>query len=142
MLSHPGRFPDSPALFHTNPAPNVPVAVLVGTSIVSRAEVAAALAKAARMKLVLRAAAAAALRAFTAEWESLVRLQMTEMLVARAADLAWEHGLRGYDATHLAAAQFWQDVMGERVTVATYDWQLWDAAKATDLPVWPERRGV
>lgn len=117
-------------------------ASVVGTVILSRTEVAAALAKAARMKFVSRADAAAALQAFTAEWESLVRLQMTEMLVARAADFAWELGLRGYDATHLAAAHFWQDVMGVPVTVATFDRQLWDAARATGMVPWPERWGA
>ena len=60
------------------------------------------------------------------------------MLVSRAATLAWEHGLRGYDAVHLAAALFWQDVLGDPVTLASYDRQLWDAAKVTDLVAWPE----
>jgi predicted nucleic acid-binding protein len=119
----------------------VEVATLVGTAIVSRPEVAAALGKAARMKLISHASATAALRAFTSEWESFVRLQMTEVLMARAAELAWEQGLRGYDATHLAAAHFWQQVMGDLVTLATYDWQLWDAAKATGLVPWPADRG-
>lgn len=114
-------------------------AAAVGTVILSRAEVAAALAKAARMKLVPRPEAAAALQTFNAEWESLVRLQMTEILVSRAASLAWDHGLRGYDAAHLAAALFWQDMLGEAVTVASYDRQLWDAARSTGLAAWPAR---
>lgn len=115
-------------------------AAVVGTSILSRAEVTAALAKAARMKIVTRAAAAAALRRFAEDWESLVRVQMSELLVARAADLAWADGLRGYDAAHLAAALFWQDMMGEAVTLATYDWQLWDAAAAVGMRCWPAQR--
>ncbi len=114
-------------------------ASVVGTAIVSRAEVAAALAKASRMQVVARDEAEAALRAFREEWTALVRVQMTEMLAARAASIAWDHGLRGYDAVHLAAASFWQDVLGERVTVATYDRQLWDAARTTGLGAWPER---
>lgn len=110
----------------------------VGTAILSRAEVAAALAKAVRMKVLPRAGALAALQVFSAEWEDLVRLQMTEVLVARAAALAWEHGLRGYDAAHLASAMFWQDMLGEQVTVATYDRQLWAAARAAGLAAWPD----
>lgn len=110
---------------------------VVGTVIVSRAEVAAALAKAQRMKVVSREGAEAALQAFGAEWTALVRIQMTEILAARAAALAWAHGLRGYDAVHLSAAVFWQDVLGEEVTVATYDLQLWDAALAAGLVAWP-----
>lgn len=119
----------------------IEAATLIGTAIVSRAEVAAVFAKAARMKLVPRKDAAAALHSFTSEWESLIRLQTTEVLMARAAEFAWEQGLRGYDAVHLAAAYAWQDMMGEPVTVATYDRQLWDAAKGTGLVAWPERRG-
>jgi len=112
-------------------------ATVVGTVILSRAEVAAALAKASRMQVLSREGAEAALRVFSDEWAALVRVQMTEVLVARAAALAWQHGLRGYDAVHLAAALFWQDMLGEVVTMATYDRRLWDAAGATGLDVWP-----
>jgi len=112
-------------------------AAAVGTTIMSRVEVTAVLAKAARMKLLARRDAAA-LRIFNSEWEALVRLQMTEVVVSRAASLAWEHDLRGYDAAHVASA-FWQDMLGEPVTVASYDHQLWDAANTTGLVAWPER---
>jgi predicted nucleic acid-binding protein len=110
----------------------------VGTAIISKAEVAAALAKAVRMKILARNEAASALQVFNSEWENLIRLQLTEILVSRAAALAWEHGLRGYDATHLASALFWQDMLGETVTVATYDRHLWVASKDAGLVVWPE----
>ena len=112
----------------------------VGTAIISRAEVAAALAKAARMKLLTRDEAASALKVFSSDWENLIRLQMTEILASRAASLAWDHGLRGYDAVHLASALFWQDMLGEAVTVASYDRQLLEAAKASGLIIWPESR--
>lgn len=117
----------------------VEVASVVGTSIVSRAEVTAALAKASRMEIVTRDEAEAALHAFGGEWTALVRVQMTEALAARAAAVAWELGLRGYDAVHLATAQFWQDMLGERVTVATFDRQLRYAARTSELGAWPER---
>lgn len=116
----------------------VDTASVVGTSIISRAEVAAALAKASRMNVVSHHEAAAALSAFDAEWTALARVQMSEMLVARAAAVAWDHGLRGYDAVHLATALFWQDMVGERVTVATFDHQLWRAAHTTALGTWPD----
>jgi uncharacterized protein len=110
-------------------------AAVVGTSIISRAEVAAALAKALRMGVVPRDGAEAALSAFAGDWAALVRVQMSEVLAARAAAVAWEHGLRGYDAVHLAAALFWQDMVGEGVTVATYDRQLWSAAQTAGIRV-------
>lgn len=108
-----------------------------GTAVISRAEVAAALARAARTGLVSREAGAKALQAFNADWEHLVRLQLGEPLAARAAALAWEHGLRGYDAVHLASALAWSEALGETVAVATYDRELWRGAKASGLSVWP-----
>ncbi len=110
----------------------------IGTAVVSRAEVAAALAKAARARLVTREAATKALEAFTSDWEHLIRLQLGESVAARAAALAWQHGLRGYDAVHLATALMWRDSLGEMVTVATYDRELWRGAQASGLAPWPK----
>jgi predicted nucleic acid-binding protein len=84
--------------------------------------------------------AASALQVFSVDGEKLIRLQMTEVLVSRAASVAWDHGVRGYDAVHLASALFWQDMLGEPVTVASYDRQLWEAAKSSGLIAWPESR--
>ena len=108
-----------------------------GTAVLSRAEVAAALAKAARVGLVTRDSALKALESFNADWEHLIRLQFGEPLAARAATLAWEHGLRGYDAAHLATALVWRETLGETVTVATYDRELWRGARASGLSTWP-----
>ena len=109
----------------------------IGTAVVSRAEVAAALARAARVGLIKRDAAMKALAAFNADWEHLIRLQLGEPLAARAATLAWEHGLRGYDAVHLATALLWRETLGEAVTVAAYDRELWRGARASGLLPWP-----
>jgi predicted nucleic acid-binding protein len=109
----------------------------IGTAVISRAEVAAALAKAARIGFVAREAAAKALRAFNADWEHLVRLQLSEPLAARAAALAWEQGLRGYDSVHLASALVWSETLGETVALATYDRELWRGATASGLSAWP-----
>ena len=112
-------------------------AQVIGTAVVSRAEVAAALAKAARVGLVTREAALTALRAFNADWEHLIRIQFGEPLAARAGALAWEHGLRGYDAVHLATALFWRETLGDAITVATYDRELWRGVQASGLSPWP-----
>jgi predicted nucleic acid-binding protein len=116
----------------------IAAAEIVGTSLISRAETAAALAKAVRVGTLTREGAASALQVFRSEWPSLVRVQATEMLAARADELAWELGLRGYDAVHLASALLWQDGMGERVTVATFDRQLWEAVEKRGMTVFPE----
>ena len=110
----------------------------LGTALVSRAEVSAALARAVRMKLIGHDAGIRALKAFTADWPHLVRLQLPETLVARAAGLAWEHGLRGYDSVHLAAALLWHETLGAPVVVATFDRQLWSGARAAGLTAWPD----
>lgn len=84
-----------------------------------------------------REAGTKALQAFNADWEHLMRLQLGEPLAARAAALAWEHGLRGYDSVHLASALAWSEALGETVAVATYDRELWRGAKASGLSIWP-----
>lgn len=111
----------------------------LGTSIVSRAEVSAALARAVRLRVLTRPAGTAAQRAFAGDWADLIRVQLGEPLIARAASLAWEHGLRGYDAVHLASALWWREAVGDAVTVATYDRALWRSARAAGLAVWPGR---
>jgi uncharacterized protein len=110
---------------------------MVGTSLVSRAEVAAALARAARMGFVGRDEAEAALLVFRAEWLRLARVQLTEPLLARADAVAWHYGLRGYDAIHLASALYWQESLRQAVVLATFDRELWHAAEAAGLSVWP-----
>lgn len=112
-------------------------AEVIGTALISRAEVAAALAKAVRMDALTREDALASLQVFRNEWPDLVRVQVTEIVIARADTFAWEHGLRGYDAVHLAAASLWQDAMSEQVTLSTFDRQLWAAAKQVGLALHP-----
>ncbi|MGQ0651412.1 MAG: type II toxin-antitoxin system VapC family toxin [Betaproteobacteria bacterium] len=114
-------------------------AAAAGTGVATRAEVPAALARAARTGLVPREAAAKAVQAFNADWEHLIRLQMSEPLAARAAALAWEQGLRGYDAVHLATALIWREALGEPLTLATYDRELWRGARASGLAPWPAK---
>ena len=112
---------------------------MIATSIVSRAEVAAALAKAARTGLVKHDVARNAQRRFAGDWPDLVRVPVTEALAERAEGLAWEHGLRGYDAVQLASALAWQESVGEEIVLATFDQQLWEAAKRTGLKAWPDQ---
>src|SRR5437016_6604461 len=76
----------------------------VGTSLISRAEVASAFAKAARARVLSETQARFLHRAFKKEWVNLIRLKVTEILMSRAEIAVWEHGLRGYDSVHLAAA--------------------------------------
>jgi predicted nucleic acid-binding protein len=111
---------------------------VLGTSLLTRVEVGAALAKAVRAGILLQEQGRAALQVFRVQWADLARLDITETTVARADALAWQHSLRGYDAVHLAAALIWQETIVEPVTLATFDRQLWQSGKIAGLEAWPE----
>ncbi len=109
----------------------------IGMAIISRAEVSATFAKLVRMQTLQHKAALALLQDFRNDWQDWIRFPLTENLVARADTLAWEYGLRGYDAVHLAAALVWQETMSEPVTLATFDKHLWQAAGREGLVPFP-----
>jgi predicted nucleic acid-binding protein len=75
---------------------------------------------------------------FGGEWPDLARVPITETLVARADSLAWDYGLRGYDAIQLASALGWQESIGTEIVLATFDRELWEAGRQAGLVVWPE----
>lgn len=111
----------------------IDAAEIVMTSLITRIEVAAAIARASRMKLISTDEALAALRQFHSEWESFQRLPITENTVIRGDALAYEHNLRGYDATHLACALIWQETLGMPVTLASFDSQLIEVAQVVQM---------
>lgn len=115
----------------------IAAARLLATAVISRAEVTAALAKAVRLRFVTREVAAIGLADFDADWPDLIRLEVSEAVVARAASVAWRQELRGYDAVHLASALHWQEALGDAVTVATWDRQLWRGARNSGLLTLP-----
>jgi predicted nucleic acid-binding protein len=112
-------------------------AAALGTIVLTRTEVVAALSKAIRVGVLSETDASEARRNFEADWPDLVRLAASEAVASRAAELAWAHGLRGYDALHLAAARAWADLMDEPTGFATYDRRLWTAARQEELTPWP-----
>jgi uncharacterized protein len=111
---------------------------IVGTGLITRAEVPAALSKAVRLSWLETNQGERLLHIFRTNWQVLAIVQATETLMARADALAWEHGLRGYDAVHLASAIVWEEALGEPVTLATFDPRLWQATTNIGLTVWPE----
>ena len=115
----------------------IATATVVGMVVIGRVEIVAALAKAVRMRALSATEAETARHVLRAEWTDYVRLRTTEALVSRADDLAWQYGLRGYDAVHLAAALLWQDGLEESVTLATFDRQLWQAGRQSGLAMFP-----
>ena len=116
-------------------------AAAVATSLVTRTEVAAALAKAVRDDRVDEDEAQRAHRKFLREWADFGRVPITDALVERADALAWEHGLRAYDSVQLAAALACEDMVGALgvdVVLATFDRQLRKAAAQAGLSTWPQ----
>ncbi len=110
----------------------------VATAIITRAEVSAVCARAVRTGILEKEEAFTHLQTFRGDWSDFLRLDLTENTISRADALAWEQNLRGYDSVHLACALIWQEEMEEPVMLATYDKQLWRAAKAVGLIVFPE----
>lgn len=110
----------------------------VATALITRAEVAAALARAVRLGVLDDKGGRRARRRFAGEWQALVRVPITEALIARADALAWDHDLRGYDSVQLAAALTWQDSIGQDIVLATFDHRLWQAASRAGLRAWPD----
>lgn len=113
-------------------------ATLLGTHLISRVEVAVAFAKAVRTKALPAGEAVLCLRRFRTDWPNFIRLGVSEVLVAHADMLAWNHGLRAYDAVQLAAALLWQEMLASQVTFTCFDARLWKIAGDAGLQRYPE----
>jgi predicted nucleic acid-binding protein len=114
----------------------------LGTSLLARAELGAAIAQGAQRGLITLQQAAEARRRLAAVWPTWIHITVDEGLVAQAEALAWTHHLRGYDAVHLASALIWQERIGHPLMLSTFDRPLWEAAQEAGLAVWPERGKV
>jgi predicted nucleic acid-binding protein len=76
----------------------------VATSQVAEAEVRSAIARRKREGSLTAAEFAKIKRAFRSDWAAFLHVQLTDGLSASAGNLAESHGLRGFDAIHLASA--------------------------------------
>ncbi len=130
------RYLSEPGTPETNQA--IAEADAVATTIVSRAEVAAAFAKAVRLGAAGREEVGSVLETFRSDWPDFYSLHVSSAVAARAERLAWEEDLRGYDAVQLASALVWKEGIGENVTFATFDVDLWEAAGRHRLVRFPE----
>jgi uncharacterized protein len=109
----------------------------IGSVLLTQVEMASALSKAVRMNWVDGKDADLAWHDFLSHWQSFTRLSVTPMMMEQASRLAWEHGLRGIDAVHFAAALHWQETLEIPVMLVTYDRDLWLAGQKTGMEVWP-----
>ncbi|MDY7078354.1 MAG: type II toxin-antitoxin system VapC family toxin [Chloroflexota bacterium] len=110
----------------------------MGTGLLTRAELGAALARGARMGLLSEKEAVEAQRQLGMVWPTWVRIAMDEQVISQAEALAWKYALLGYDAIHLASAMIWQEHIEHSIVLATFDRELWAAAQKINLAVWPE----
>ena len=113
----------------------------IGTSAISRVEVGAALARAARENASTPKGRAEPRSSSQKTGRTLARVPVTDRLLTRAEDLAWKHGLRAYDAVQLAAALVCEETitaLDESVLFACFDGELTAAANDEGLRTWPD----
>ena len=113
----------------------------IGTSAISRVEVGAALARAARGNRLDAEGARGAREQFAEDWPDFGKVPATDRLLTRAEELAWKHGLRAYDAVQLAAALVCEETLtalDESVLFACFDDELSAAANDEGLSTWPD----
>jgi predicted nucleic acid-binding protein len=111
-------------------------ASVVATSRVALPEAAAGLARLGRERVLDAEGVASRLSALHQQWQGFVAMDINE---TRAAELAVEHGLRGFDSVHLAAALDLKEAAGPGVDVrfSSFDKRLNAAAVAEELEILP-----
>ena len=110
----------------------------MGTGLLTHAELGAALARGARLGFLSESESLEARKRLATAWHTWIHVLIDENLIGRAEELAWVHALRGHDAVHLASALAWQTGIDAPVVLATFDQELWQAAKVAGLESWPE----
>lgn len=115
----------------------IDAASTVATSDISYVETRAALARMRSGGRIGANGARAARRNLDDVWLDLLAVPPDDELLARAADLADEHSLRGYDSVQLAAATLLEDAA--EVAFVCWDAELSAAASAVGLRTAPLR---
>ncbi len=113
----------------------------VGTSAISRVEVGAALARAARGNRLDADGARGAQVQFAEDWPDLGRCPLRTRSSLAPRNSPGNHGLRAYDAVQLAAALLCEEAitgLGESVLFGSFDGELTAAANEEGLRTWPD----
>ena len=113
-------------------------AAILGSVVITRVEMAAALQKAVRLEAANVALLAEIWQDFLDQWSTFTRIHVSDVMVERASRISFDYQLRGYDSLHLAAAQLWQESLNLPVVLATFDRDLWLAGRQAGMDVWPE----
>jgi predicted nucleic acid-binding protein len=105
-------------------------AAVVVTSVVAYAETRAALARLRRGGELTAAKFATAKREFESDWPAYVALDVSMALSREAGDFAERHGLRGFDAVHLASfAEITRRAGADETRFSSFDDRLNQAAR-------------
>jgi predicted nucleic acid-binding protein len=111
---------------------------IVGSSVVAMAELSSAVRRAVLAARLTEGDAELVRQAFARDEETLAWFTVDRPQAAAASALAWKHGLRGFDAVHLAAAMRWAVLIGDgALQFATFDQRLAEAARTEGLSPWP-----
>jgi len=108
-------------------------AEIVATSLLSYTEARAAFARTYREKRMPPGAYRSVKEALEEDWSRCFILIPTAGTAKAAGDLAEKHGLRGFDALHLAAALDLRSAAGSEITFSTADDRLKEAARKEGL---------
>jgi uncharacterized protein len=105
----------------------------IATSLLAYAEARAAFARKRRLGDISDPVLRRLKRDFERDWTTLHRMAVDEAIVRRAGELAEAHGLRGYDALHLASADLLQTTGAAPVIFGCFDSALGRAAAARGM---------
>jgi predicted nucleic acid-binding protein len=105
----------------------------VSSSRIAYAEIRAAFAAAWRAGRIAEQPYRGLVQAFNGDWRRYIRVSPSEAVIRLAGDLAEKHGLRGYDAVHLASALSIKKLTLEDVSFSSRDQDLSQAASAEGL---------
>jgi predicted nucleic acid-binding protein len=88
-------------------------AAVIASSLIAEAEMRSALARRKREGVFSPTESNALKKAFSMDWAESLRIPLTEDVSSRAGNLAERHGLRGFDAIHLASALSLREAPGD-----------------------------
>lgn len=108
-------------------------AEVTGTSLIAYAEARAAFARRFRENAFSSKDHKRLRSRFESDWENFLSIQVTREIVRMAGDLAEKHGLRGFDAVHLASAVTLPEKLAAPVTFSCYDARLQKASQREKL---------
>ncbi|CAB1056274.1 Predicted nucleic acid-binding protein, contains PIN domain [Olavius sp. associated proteobacterium Delta 1] len=107
----------------------VGLAEVTGTSLIAYAEARAAFARRFRENAFSTKDYNRLRSRFESDWENFLSIHVTREIVRMAGDLAEKHGLRGFDAIHLASAVTLRENLASPVTFSCYDARLQNASQ-------------